>query len=271
MRNKLSIIVPTGNRKSIIRGCLESVRWADELIVVGSFTTDGTLEIAREYADRLLQHEYVNSAEQKNWAIPQASHDWVMIVDTDERITPALRNEVERILADPGDFAGFLVPRENYMFGSIIRSAGYFPDFQLRLFKRDLGRYDLRKVHAHVELDGLCGKISSPIVHFANRSLDQMITNLIVQMTTWEAEERELQSLRAGKNPLRYLVINLTFRPVAAFFARYFRQGGWREGINGLIVSLIWAIYVCVSYMKIYERSLDLQDNWWEEIKFPGA
>src|SRR5215210_2149015 len=94
----LSIIVPTNNRIDVVEDCLKSVRWADEVIVVDSYSTDGTLDIARKYADRVLQHEYGFSALQKNWAIPQATHEWVLIVDTDERVTPELRDEIEAVL-----------------------------------------------------------------------------------------------------------------------------------------------------------------------------
>ncbi len=97
-RAALTVLVPAGDRADVIEGCLKSVRWADEVLVVDSYSTDGTLEIVRRYADRVIQHEYINSALQKNWAIPQAAHEWVLIVDTDERVTPALRAEIEAAL-----------------------------------------------------------------------------------------------------------------------------------------------------------------------------
>jgi hypothetical protein len=211
----------------------------------------------------VLQHEYVNSALQKNWAIPQAAHEWVMIVDTDERVSPQLRNEVEETLRDPWPYVGYKIPRVNLVFGKPIRGAGYYPDYQLRLFRRDLGRYELRRVHAHVLLDGPCGTLKSPLIHYTHCSLDQTLRNLLVLMTTWEAEEREQNALNAERDPTRALFVNLLFRPLGAFGLRYFREGGWRDGYRGLIVSLVWAMYMVITYMKIWERSLNLPERWW--------
>ncbi|MFH2103078.1 MAG: glycosyltransferase family 2 protein [Chloroflexota bacterium] len=258
-RQLLTVIVPTGNREDVIADCLRSVRWADEVLVVDSFSTDGTLEIARQFADRILQHEYGFSALQKNWAIPQATHDWVLIVDTDERVTNPLREEILARLASPGEFAGFRIPRLNLILGKPIRQAGYFPDYQTRLFRRDRGRYALRKVHAHLILDGPCGTLGAPLVHYAHRSVDDLLNNLLVTMTTWEADQRLSERKRIALWP------GLLLRPVAAFLLRYIRQGGWRDGSRGLVTSLIWAMYVSITYMKIWERQLDLPEDWWIE------
>jgi glycosyltransferase involved in cell wall biosynthesis len=262
-RIPLSVIVPTGNRIDVVEDCLQSVRWVDELIVVDSFSTDGTLDVAKKYADRVLQHEYVNSALQKNWAIPQATHAWVMIVDTDERVSPQLRNEIKEKLRDPLPYVGYRIPRVNLVFGKPIRGARYYPDYQIRLFLRDAGRYELRRVHAHVLLDGPCGTLKSPLIHYTHRFLNQTICDLLVLMTTWEAEQREHNALSAGRQPTKNLFLNLLFRPVGAFGLRYFREGGWRDGYRGLIVSLVWAVYIAITYMKIWERSLNLPEQWW--------
>lgn len=264
-RAALSVIVPSGSRADVIEDCLKSVRWADELLVVDSYSADETRAIAQRYADRVLQHEYGFSALQKNWAIPQASHEWVLIVDTDERVPDQLREEIESVLRCPQENVGYRIPRVNILFGAPVYHAGYYPDYQVRLFRRDSGRYDLRRVHAHLQLDGPCGTLRSPLVHYAHRSLDQTLRNLLVLMTGWEAEQREQQAQQRGRRPTAALPINLLARPVAAFLLRYIRQGGWRDGYRGLIVSLTWAMYVAITYMKIWERSLQLPENWWAD------
>jgi glycosyltransferase involved in cell wall biosynthesis len=263
-RAPLSVIIPTGSRDDVIEDCLRSVRWADEVIVVDSYSSDGTLQIARSYADRVLQHEYGYSALQKNWAIPQASHEWVLIVDTDERVTDELRAEIERVLRDDPPHAGFRIPRANLVLGRELRGAGYAPDYQVRLFRRDAARYELRRVHAHMQLDGTCGILRAPLLHYSGRSLDQMIGNLLLQMTTWEAEQRGQVERPGGRRP-RGQWGSLLLRPVAAFGVRYFRQGGWRDGYHGLVISLIWAIYVAITYMKVWEHDLELPEQWWLE------
>jgi len=263
-RDRLSAIVPTGNREDVIEDCLKSVCWADELIVVDSFSTDRTLEIARKYADRILQHKYGFSVKQKNWAIPKASCEWVLIVDTDERITPRLRAEIEAVLTSPTEHNAFRIPRENVVLGRVVRGAGYYPDYQVRLFRRGKARYELRRVHGHMMVDGSVGTLKAPIVHYTHRSVDQTVSNLLLTMTTWEAEERSLQAAGKGQAfSATRIALALWLRPVAAFLNRFFAQGGWREGLHGLTVSMIWAMYVALTYMKIWESQLGLGTRWW--------
>lgn len=263
-RQPLTIIIPTGNRIDVIEDALKSARWADELLVVDSFSSDGTYELAQSYADRVLRHEYVNSALQKNWIIPQAAHEWVMILDTDERVTATLRAEICAVLQSVPPHAGYRIPRVNHMLGRELRYGGYYPDYQIRLFRRDQARYELREVHAHVLLDGSCGTLQSPLVHYAHRSLDQTIGNLLLLMTSWEAQHR------APQTGDRRLWLDMLLRPPAAFLLRYFRKGAWRDGRHGLVMSLIWAMYVAVTYMKIWEGRLNLPANWWQEEVQPS-
>lgn len=259
----LTVIVPAGNRRDLIEDCLKSVAWADELLVVDSFSDDGTFELAQQVADRVLRHEYVNSALQKNWAIPQAAHEWVLILDTDERVTAELRQEIQQILAGDLSFAGYKIPRINYFLGEPVIHTGYYPDYQTRLFRRDSGRYELRQVHAHVLLDGPLGTLESPLVHYAHQSLDQTLRNLLILMTTWEAEQRIRETARAGRSAKRMQWPELLLRPAAAFALRFFKQSGWRDGMRGLVLSLIWAMYVAITYMKVWENSLELPPGWW--------
>ncbi|HSQ58875.1 MAG TPA: glycosyltransferase family 2 protein [Acidobacteriota bacterium] len=148
MRERLSVLIPTKNERANIADCLASVRWADEVVVVDSGSTDGTLDVARGAADRVLEHEYVNSAAQKNWALPQLTHRWVLIVDADERVTPALRAEIERTLDDAGRADGYWIYRANHFLGKPIEGAGWQRDKVLRLFDRTKGAYQPLHVHA---------------------------------------------------------------------------------------------------------------------------
>lgn len=255
-RQKISVLVPSGNRIDTLEDCLQSLQWADEILVVDSFSTDGSFELAQKLASKVLQHEYGFSALQKNWIIPQAAHEWVLLVDTDERVSEMLKQEILSILEQNPPQAGYRIARVNYLFGQKVSHAGYFPDYQVRLFRRDLAKYELRQVHAHMLLDGECGTLQAPLVHYAHRSLDQTLQNLLIQMTSWEAEER-------AKKPIKFLALQVLIRPLAAFNLRYFWQGGWRDGFYGLAVSLIWSMYVCITYLKIWESGLKLKTNWW--------
>ena len=173
-RAKITALIPAFNEAQNLPACLESVRWADEIFVVDSFSTDATPDIARQFGARVVQHEYVNSATQKNWAIPQASHEWVLIVDADERVTPGLRDEILRVLQTGGDgSAGFSIPRKNFFFGKEIRYCGWDTDRVIRLFRRDLGRYQDRSVHADMLLDGKLGYFTQPFEHYTYLTMDQ--------------------------------------------------------------------------------------------------
>ena len=136
----LTVIIPTFNEEENIQECLESVAWADEIMVVDSFSKDRTLEIARRHTDRILQREYINSASQKNWAIPQTRHQWVMVVDADERVTPELRDEIRALLAAGPPASGYVIRRVNHFLGRRSRSGGWASDRVLRLWDRSKGR-----------------------------------------------------------------------------------------------------------------------------------
>src|SRR5215204_1936981 len=131
MRQPISILLPTFNSAASVRDTLESVKWADEILVVDSFSTDETIDICREYGARIIQHEYVNSAKQKNWAAPQCTHEWVFQIDTDEIMEAGSREEIEASLsAVAKDVHAFRLPRRNHVLGQWMRRAGIYPDYQ---------------------------------------------------------------------------------------------------------------------------------------------
>jgi glycosyltransferase involved in cell wall biosynthesis len=248
MNPKITALVPTFNNENIIRRCLDSVKWTDEILVVDSFSTDGTLEICRDYTDKILQHEYINSADQKNWAIPQAAHDWALIVDTDERVTDELREEIQDVLRNSEEYDGFRIPRRNYSFGKLLRHGGYYPDYQLRLFKRDLGRYEDREVHAHVVLNGPVGTLKGHLLHYCERNIDQIIQKYFIRYTAWEAEARE----RRGET---YSPVKLVTHPLGAFLYRYFWLLGFLDGLGGLRSAAIWSFYLFITYLKLRAKT----------------
>ena len=243
-RLPVSALVPCFNNEDVIEACLQSVRWADEVIVCDSFSSDGTIDVARRYADRVVQHEYKNSAIQKNWVIPQATHEWILIVDTDERVTASLRSEIEHILTEGPNYVGYRIPRANHIFGRQLKNGGSWPDYQLRLFRRDLGRYETREVHAHVILDGSVGTLEFPLIHFPHRSLGNLRRVILQRYTTWEAMERD-------KRGIRFRWYQPIVRPPSAFVYRYIIRRGYRDGWQGLLWALVWACYVFITHIKL--------------------
>ena len=247
-REPLSALVTTKNEARTIRGCLESLRWADELVVVDSGSTDETLAIARSIADRVLEHEYENPAAQKNWALPQLAHPWTLILDADERVTPGLRNEIESVLEDPARRDGYWIYRENRFYGRAIRSAGWQRDKVLRLFDRRRGAYRPVLVHEEIALDGRAGSLSERLLHEPYRDLDHYFEKWN-RYAHWSAEDLRRRGVRAS-------AARLLFRPWLRFARMYVLEGGFREGRRGLVLCWLAAFSVFAKYARRWEAEI---------------
>ena len=197
MTAKLSALVPTFNEEAILRDCLASVAWVDEIFIVDSFSRDRTLEIAAEFKARIVQHEYVNSAAQKNWAIPQAAHPWVLLVDADERVTPELREEIRGILEAGPRFDGYWIRRVNHFLGRRMRHCGWETDKVIRLFRREVARYQEREVHAEIELPEAVPVLRHVLLHYSFRSFTQYWRKMQMY-SDWGASQLHREGKRAG-------------------------------------------------------------------------
>jgi len=253
MKPKLTVIIPTFNEERNIRQAVESASFADEVMVVDSFSTDATTSIAREMGVRLLEHEYINSATQKNWAIPQASHEWVMVLDADERITPDLREEILDFISAPQGDVGLRIFRANYFMGKPIRHCGWQDDSVLRVFPRDDARYLDREVHADVVLEGPIRIARSRMDHFTFDSFAQYMRKFD-QYTTWAAGDRDRKTARVGYR-------HLLGRPLWRFFKQYILRLGILDGRAGLIVCMLSAFSVFLKYAKLWERRQATDDE----------
>jgi glycosyltransferase involved in cell wall biosynthesis len=245
VREPLSVLVPTKNEEANVRACLESVRWADEIVVVDSGSVDQTVPIARSIASRVLEHEYVNSAAQKNWAIPQLTHRWVLIVDADERVTPALRAEIERVLADPARADGYWIRRANHFLGKPIRSAGWQRDKVLRLFDRTKGAYEPLHVHAEVKIEGRVAMLTARLTHDTYPDLDRYFEKF-ARYTKWSADDLKQRGIRASAT-------RLLVRPWMRFLRMYVLEGGFREGRHGIVLCMLAAFSVFTKYARRWE------------------
>ena len=240
----LSIIVLTRNEEKNIGPCLESVAWADELIVLDALSEDKTVEIARTHGARVHQRPFRDFAAQRNAALELATHEWVFFVDADERATPELAAEVRRVI-EGEEPVGWWVPRRNYIFGRWVRHAGWSPDYQLRLFRRDRGRYDeAREVHELVLLDGPAGYLENPLTHYNYESLAQFFARQEVYIG-YEARIMHRQGLRARPH-------NFVLQPLREFRRRYVELEGYKDGWLGLLLSLLMAYYELVKYGKLW-------------------
>ena len=236
------------NEEANIREALESVKWCDEIVVADSFSTDRTVEICREYTDRIFQREWPGFVEQKAFALAQVNTPWVLNLDADERVSPALRSEAESVLRDP-QADGYYVPRLVYYLGRWWWRGGWYPDYRLRLFRRDHAVWGGMDPHEKVVLRGRTVRLRGPLLHFTYRDTAAHIATI---NTFTGVAVRELH-LRGRKVAMRDLIV----RPAWRFFRFYVVRRGFLEGIAGLFVSQTAAFYVFTKYAKLWESRRD--------------
>ncbi|MFQ5587049.1 MAG: glycosyltransferase family 2 protein, partial [Thermodesulfobacteriota bacterium] len=215
---KLSVTIITLNEEENIRDCLESVRWAEEVVVSDSGSSDGTVSICGEYDARVFSDEWLGFGKQKNLCIDRASHDWILNIDADERVTPGLRGEIERVVRAPsrggkGRIDGYYIPRKNFFLGRWIRHGGWFPDYNLRLFRKGKGRFKEREVHEAVVVKGGVGYLKQPLEHYTYRSISGYLKRMD-RYSTLAAREMLKRGRRAG-------FADLVFRPELTFMKMY--------------------------------------------------
>ena len=242
----LTVIVPTYNEEHNLRACVESLGFADDVFVVDSFSTDRTPELARELTAHFVQHEYVNSATQKNWAIDQAKGDWLMVLDADERVTPELAARIQTILAEGSEYDGFYLRRANVFLGELIRHGGWHKDYLVRLWRNGKGRYEDLEVHADVLIDGRVGVLEDPLLHDTYRSLDDFLEKL-GRYSTWSANDLYNRNRRPT-------LLNLTVRPLWRFVRMYVVRGGFLDGRRGLMIAWFSAFNVFLKYARLWDR-----------------
>ncbi|OGK84864.1 MAG: hypothetical protein A2W08_17725 [Candidatus Rokubacteria bacterium RBG_16_73_20] len=243
----MSVVVITLNEAERLRACLESAAWADELVVVDAESQDKTVQIAREFTDRVLVRPWAGFAEQKNFAVAQATGDWILSLDADEEVPPELRAEIQALLgAEPAE-DGYRVPRRNIFWGRWIRHGGLYPDWQLRLFRRGRGRFVERTVHESVRVEGRVGRLASPLVHRSYRDVADFLERAD-RYSTLAAAEWVRSGRRAG-------VGDLVVRPAGRFLSMYVVRGGFLDGWPGFLLACLYAYYVFVRSAKVWERA----------------
>lgn len=254
MGAKLTVLIPTFNEAANLPGCLESLRGlGDELYVVDSFSTDRTVALAQAAGARVEQHEYVNSAAQKNWAIPRCSHQWVLIVDADERATPELRDEIRGLLDRPAgpEQDGYYIVRRTFFLGGELRHGGWERNDVQRFFKRDLGRYAERDVHADVAVSsGRSGRLKSKLEHHTCPPTPEGLNRMMQRLNRYTTQAAERYH-REGRRPGLW---NFTMHPAFEFFKTYVLRWGFLDGIPGFIACSLAAHTRFLRWVKLYAR-----------------
>lgn len=247
MIDRISACITAGNEEKNIRRCLKSVAWADEIIVVDSFSTDRTADICREYTESVHQHEWRGYIGQKNLIKDMATCPWILFVDADEEVSPPLRDEIATAFRKPehAEYAGYEFPRMVYYLGRWIRHGDWYPDIKLRLFRKELGTCGGQEPHDRTTVDGAVRQLRSPIYHYTYEGITDQLTT-VNRFSTITAESKFAQGQQ-------FRIADLLLRPVARFMRSYVLRAGFRDGLPGLVVSGTIAYGVFVKYAKLWE------------------
>lgn len=245
-REKLTAIIPVFNEEKHIEEVLASVSFADEILIVDSFSTDATLELAKRFQPKILQRKFDYHAAQKNWAIPQAAHEWILLVDADERVTPELKDEILMHLENPpnNSVAGFWIGRINHFMGERIHYSGWRNDKVIRFFRKSACRYKDKYVHEEIESDGKIEFLKEKLLHYTYESLDKFMQKLN-RYATLQAKDYDT---RTGKLTPYHFVM----KPIWGFAKHYFVQSGFRDGVPGLVIGYIQGYTVFMRYVKLW-------------------
>lgn len=245
---KFSVNIICYNEAENIRDCLESVKWADEIVVVDSHSTDGTTEVCRKYGARIYQEGFTGYGKLRNIAIEKSSHDWILSLDADERVTPELKEEIFREFERGPTADAYAIPRKSHFLGRWIWSCGWYPDYRsTQLFHRKSGQYTevLNDDHFELNAESRKGYLKNHILHYTYKDIDQYLAKM-ERYTTLKAEQMK-------KDGRRFSPHQLVTHPAFMFFKMYFLRRGFMQGKVGLILSLLYMYYTFLKYAKLWE------------------
>lgn len=239
----LSITVITKNEQENIRQCLESVQWADEIIVLDCGSADATMDICREYTNKVFHQDWLGYGPQKNQALDYATGDWVLSLDADERVTPELKEEIEQAMAQHR-FDAYRLPRLSQYCGRFMRHSGWWPDYVLRLFRRGTARFSEVRVHEQVETSGTVGTLVSPLLHYSFGNFEQVLH----KMNQYSTEGAHLLAARGKKASLLQAVLHALW----AFCRTYILRRGFLDGRHGFLLAVSNAEGTYYRYVKLW-------------------
>lgn len=251
---KVSVLIPTYNNARTIGRCLDSVRWADEIVVIDSLSTDGTHAICEKRGANVIAQAFAGYAKQKNMALDACQHEWILQLDSDEYVGPDFGQVVRQTLAQvPNDVDAYQFARKNQVLGQWVQGMGLYPDFQTRLFRKAVGRFKEREVHERLEVPGRVLTLPCAIEHEGMPRISKQVANLN-RYTQFEANE-------LYKHGKKFHWYELVLRPLGVFGYRYFWQRGIWAGYRGLILTSYLAFYSFLTYAKLWELEALGQDN----------
>ncbi|MFH1096144.1 MAG: glycosyltransferase family 2 protein [Candidatus Desantisbacteria bacterium] len=243
----ISVIIITHNEEKNILACLSSVKWANELLVVDAVSTDNTKKLAEEFGAKVFQAEWQGYGKQKNYALSLANGDWILSLDADERVTPELAEEIQAVVQN-SQMDGYQISRKAYFLCKWIRHSGWYPDYCLRLFRKDKARFVEKPVHEFVELDGKRDQLKGALLHYTDTCLEHYLHKLCCY-TTLAANELVTKNKKASLG-------DIIIRPLFIFIKMYILKKGWMDGMHGFILAVLSSFYVFVKYAKLWEKGI---------------
>ncbi len=244
----VSVVVSARNEEGRLKRCLDSVTWANELIVIDNSSTDKTAQIAKKYTSRIWRvpnNLMLNI--NKNLGFSKAKSDWILSLDADEEVTPQLTREIDNELRKNNSIQGYWIPRKNIIFGKWIQHGLWWPDEQLRLFRRGKGEFPCKHVHEYIAVDGQTEHLQEPYIHYNYDSISQFIT----KMDTIYTENEVGKLLTTGYQLAWYDAIRF---PISDFVKIFFAQEGYKDGLHGLVLSILQSFYSFIVFTKLWEK-----------------
>ena len=239
-----SVIVITKNEEDNLTRCLESVKWADEIIVVDSESIDATVEIAKNFGAKVFVKKWEGYGAQKNFAIDKTTNDWILSIDADEEVSPELHEEIKKIIQNPGNYVAFKTPRKLIFQGKFLRRGGCYPNYQIRLFHKDKAKFNLDFVHEKLVVNGRIGLLKGSLLHYSYNDLSDYFDRFN-RYTTLDAQKR----FSKGKKFYFWYYI----QPLLRFFNMYFLRLGFLDGSRGLIWAILSSFYNFAKFQKLKE------------------
>ena len=245
---KISASIIVRNEEHNIAALCETLGWADEIVIVDSASTDKTVEIAKNYTDKIFQREFRGYKDKHQFADAQTTGDWILWIDADERVTPELKATIENLRKQDAASLpdGFRIARRTFYLGRWIRHCGWYPDYQMRLYRKEASYWDGVAPHETARVPGRVEILAGELLHYTKQSLSEH-HRVTESYATLAAQYLYDKGERAGP-------VAIFFHPVAAFIRTYFLKQGWRDGMRGLIISLFTAYGVFLKYAKIWEH-----------------
>jgi glycosyltransferase involved in cell wall biosynthesis len=242
----VSVVVITKNEEDNISACLQTVKWADEIIVVDDDSADGTRSLASKFTDKIFTKKMENEGRHRNWAYAQASNDWVLSLDADERVTEELAGEIEGLLSGKPEFKAYTIPRRNHIGSYWLRHGGEYPAAQTRLFLKDEFKYEEADVHPRALMEGSCGHLKTDMIHYSHRDIADYVRSLnghtTLEARKWFLTGRKMSFARAVRRTVD-----------RCFYRRLWRKKAYKDGVYGLTVAVFSGVYQLVSWVKCWE------------------